>query len=452
VVSSQLRRTAVALTVEKDLSESRLPKSSRNNIGYFGAPSDSSASANALSGSSLSRSNSYHSLPMSPSDMLEDNAASISRVDAIEAQLEEIRNHNQATHQLLQDVLTRLNPVVPPTSHPSSRPPVSRRPSSTSIPTSAGRNKNSLKPSFPPEFSGDRNSGKAFLTSCRTYIRLCPESFEDDITKIVWAMSYMKSGRAGRWATREFEQETKTGRLRFLDWTDFEDEFRKDFLPLDAEAAAINTLETTNYFQGKRTVDDYLDQFRDLVEDSGYTDPKTIVVKFRRGLNRQIASALASMASGRPSDSSPEEWYRLAIQMDQNRAAEEAFQSSHRQTHTPGLISRIPQNSKPALATSPFTSRLPPRFAHANPSPGNPVPMDIDATRKAKALADSCRRCGQVGHWAKDCPRRFDVRYMDTDELQTELEGKLAARDAVPEVPEEVTEVDNEEDFVPRDE
>jgi len=78
---------------------------------------------------------------------------------------------------------------------------------------------------FPPEFSGDRASGKAFLTSCRTYIRLCPEAFEDDSTKIVWAMSYMKSGRANHWAIREFEQEAKAGRLRFLDWDDFEDKF-----------------------------------------------------------------------------------------------------------------------------------------------------------------------------------------------------------------------------------
>jgi len=69
--------------------------------------------------------------------------------------------------------------------------------------------------------------------------------------------------------------------LCFLDWLDFEDEFRKDFMPLDAEAAAINVLETTTYFQGKRSVDDYLDQFCDLIYDSRYTDTKTVVVKFR---------------------------------------------------------------------------------------------------------------------------------------------------------------------------
>jgi len=45
-------------------------------------------------------------------------------------------------------------------------------------------------------------------------------------------MSYMKSGCANRWAAREFKQEAKAGRLCFLDWDDFEDEFRKDFMPL----------------------------------------------------------------------------------------------------------------------------------------------------------------------------------------------------------------------------
>ena len=78
--------------------------------------------------------------------------------------------------------------------------------------------------------ASESTTGKAFLTSCQTYIRLCPESFKDDLTKVVWAMFYMKAGHAGRWATREFEHEAKSGHLRFIDWVDFEDEFRKDFM------------------------------------------------------------------------------------------------------------------------------------------------------------------------------------------------------------------------------
>ena len=76
--------------------------------------------------------------------------------------------------------------------------------------------------------------------------------------------------------------------------------------------------------------------------------------------------------------------------------------------------------------------------------------MDIDAARRGKTPSDSCRRCGALDHWAKDCPHRFDVRHMDTDELQTLLENKLAAKDVVPtKLPiEEADPVVPAEDFV----
>jgi len=73
-----------------------------------------------------------------------------------------------------------------------------------------------------------------------------------------------------------------------IDWDDFRASFWKEFFPLHAEAVATNVLEGTAYFQGTRNVDDYLDEFRDLVSASGYTSPKTIVVKFRRGLDLTI--------------------------------------------------------------------------------------------------------------------------------------------------------------------
>ena len=150
----------------------------------------------------------------------------------------------------------------------------------TTTTPSARRKKNHLKPSTSADFDGDRAKGKAFLTSCRTYIWLCADSFEDDDTKIIWAMSFMETGRASWWAQCELEHEAAKGSLRFTDWLDFEDEFHQDFTPLNAEATMVNILEGNLYFQGHRSVDDYLDQFQDLIYDSGYMDPKTIVVKF----------------------------------------------------------------------------------------------------------------------------------------------------------------------------
>jgi hypothetical protein len=58
--------------------------------------------------------------------------------------------------------------------------------------------------------------------------------------------------------------------------------------------------------------------------------------------------------------------------------------------------------------------------------------MDIDAAQKGKTLGDTYRHCRSGWHWAKDCHLQFDVHYMDADEVETALEDKLAAKDAVP--------------------
>ena len=99
---------------------------------------------------------------------------------------------------------------------------------------------------------------------------------------------------------------------------------------------AINKLESTNYYQKTQSVNDYLDKFVELVAEAGYTDLKTMVVKFRKGLDPHIQNTIATMAYGRPSDASPGDWYKAAKNIDQNRATNEAFKLAYR-APTPAL-------------------------------------------------------------------------------------------------------------------
>ena len=138
-----------------------------------------------------------------------------------------------------------------------------------------------IRPATPPDFDGDRTKGLAFLNSCQTYIRLCSEDFQNEQIQIVWAMSYMKTGRAEKWAARIFwwEQDpANQGKAKFSSWEGFRVEFKNEFCPSHVDSAAINHLESTAYFQKSRSVDDYLDEFQDLISDAGYSDPKTVVV------------------------------------------------------------------------------------------------------------------------------------------------------------------------------
>ena len=72
--------------------------------------------------------------------------------------------------------------------------------------------------------------------------------------------------------------------------------FQKDFCLAHADVAAINKLESTAYYQKTRLVDNYLDEFLDLVMEVGYTDLKITVVKFQKGLDPQIQNTIATMA------------------------------------------------------------------------------------------------------------------------------------------------------------
>ena len=137
----------------------------------------------------------------------------------------------------------------------------------------------------------------AFLNSCQVYIRLCPNSFMDEQAKIVWAMSYMKAGQAAKWSAHVFqweEQPENVGYHKFVDWEDFQDEFKREFCPVYADSAAINRLESIAYFQKSRSVDEYLDEFQDLIMEASHSDPKTIVMKFCQGLDTQIQNAIAT--------------------------------------------------------------------------------------------------------------------------------------------------------------
>ena len=74
-------------------------------------------------------------------------------------------------------------------------------PSTDITPVWAAPTRQPLSLALPDKFHGDWIKGQTFLTSCQTYICLCPDSFSLDQIKIAWALSYMKSGRVGKWVT-----------------------------------------------------------------------------------------------------------------------------------------------------------------------------------------------------------------------------------------------------------
>ena len=68
-------------------------------------------------------------------------------------------------------------------------------------------------------------------------------------------------------------------------------------------------------------MDDYIDEFSELIDEAGYTDGLSIVIKFWKGLDWDIQDCIAEMVQGRPDDKDPEGWYKAACMFEANQVA-----------------------------------------------------------------------------------------------------------------------------------
>jgi len=138
------------------------------------------------------------------------------------------------------------------------------------------------------------------------------------------------------------------------------------------------------------------------------------------------------MPYGRPADTDPDAWYRAAWRIDQACLANEAFQSVSRFTPS-GLTKTVSARPPPmSVVRLPPAPPLPVTPKPAPPTPSMGVPMDVDATRKARSLPlRGCYRCGDANHLVRDCPHCMDVRQLTSEQQKKLFEDLLALKDAV---------------------
>jgi hypothetical protein len=201
-------------------------------------------------------------------------------------------------HVTLQIFLAQQANMQPPHVLPSISNPVSEDPRATPIPeTPCERVTNSagtqhIKLSCPNEFGGDRTKGRAFLNSCKLYTALAPHQLVDDHVKIMWALSFMKSGRAARFVEHQMRGYHNVGSLSYGSWQEFVHEFISEFCPKNEVQTSRTDLKTTKFFQGGRSVNEYVDDFREIVQRARYFEGTHIFLKFHQGLDEKGSHSL----------------------------------------------------------------------------------------------------------------------------------------------------------------
>jgi hypothetical protein len=76
-------------------------------------------------------------------------------------------------------------------------------------------------------------------------------------------------------------------------WDAFIKDYISHFCPLNKRTTVLMKLETKQYYQNKCDVEEYINEFEELINMSQYKDGLAIVLKFHHGLNATIQDKIA---------------------------------------------------------------------------------------------------------------------------------------------------------------
>ena len=237
---------------------------------------------------------------------------------------------------------------------------------------------------------------------------------------------------------------------------------------MEEKEAAMVTLEGTGYYKKPaESIGDYIDRFRTLVAKAEMSDVGTIVVKFRLGLPTNVAMTIA-VAGNPPASDNIDEWVARARELERQQILNRTIVGARSVSNParPNFLNAFKKDTRPPARPSTLFP-LPPAkaagFSVLSRAPAAPgpapvpagLPMELDRARNNNRGPpipnDICRRCKQPGHWAKECPLRFDIRYAMSDELEQALalarDRQEAAERHVAAAEEQEAEQEEGEDF-----
>jgi len=137
----------------------------------------------------------------------------------------------------------------------------------------------------PMEYDGDKRKARLFLQQVKMYMTIKAKHFPDDLTKVAFALSYMKKGEAARFAETYYRLDHSKSGGPMGTYDKFVEAFEAQFVAKEVRRAAIDRLVT---LKQTGSVDAYIGIFRRLLADS---ELDSVVAEefFRRGLKREVA-------------------------------------------------------------------------------------------------------------------------------------------------------------------
>jgi hypothetical protein len=265
-----------------------------------------------------------------------------------------------------------------------------------------------IKVAPPIFFDGSQGKADTFISELLLYFH--GKKMQDDSEKIVFALSYMKGGTAGPWAKLKVKQLSSAEEIVWS-WDDFVQEFQSTFGDPDPAGTARFKLDQLK--QGNHTVDEYVSNFRELKDETGYNDA-ALVEKFEKGLNPGIVDKIYGLSEMPTTLNS---WIQWATKFDRQWRQREAKKKLFGQS---SLFKPSPSAPKPIK--SPFQTTQTQQTAPFKQQ--DVVPMEVDSGWK-NFKPRVCFKCRKPGHIAKDCRSTVDINSMDYEAIKEYMKEEI---------------------------
>jgi Ty3 transposon capsid-like protein/Zinc knuckle len=262
----------------------------------------------------------------------------------------------------------------------------------------------------PEAFNGNRDSFKKFLQNVEVYMDVNHKTYNNDLRKIAFVLSFMATGSAATWKAQFIDEAyarpaPPNPNGRFGTYTQFRKDLMEAFSMFDSVGDALDELQS---LRKKKTelIDEHIAKFKMLAAESKIDTMNPLSIElFKKTLPWGLTLELMRLETKLKTI---DDWYKWAATIDHwfhkvNRAIEQTRGNSGKE-------------------------KAPQRKYYFPRKECDPNAMDVDRLmvdeRNKLMKEERCFKCRNTGHQANKCPEENDDKKKGKEVPKKKMNGR----------------------------